>query len=322
MKRKRILMYSFKGGSGRTVCTTNIAYILAKEMERRVLCIDLDVESAGSSVLFEIDKEVAAGNCWTIQDALRGYQDSREYLEEEDDNVKRQTINLDRVDFPTSIWPKLSKEICVGKFGGYLRVIPARMMIRSTKLIKKPEEAQRPFETLMRRLDELGGKAPEIILFDSASGLQDTALLGLNNCNYLALFMRWSRQFVEGTINFIKLYLCNDEFCQRIHKIFLVPTVVPTQEPKGEEGKNLKERRKRLNDIILQGINIKAKREFGAPDEWIVLTDPIHECESLKWDDRIFLKNPKDLERKDVLEALDEYRNLANIMESASPHSH
>src|SRR5687767_604595 len=69
----KVLMYSFKGGAGRTVSTANIARVMAIESGRRVAVIDLDVESAGLSVLFKIDRKVENGECGTIQDILRGF---------------------------------------------------------------------------------------------------------------------------------------------------------------------------------------------------------------------------------------------------------
>ena len=69
----KVSMYSFKGGAGRTVTTANVARILSAERRKRVTVMDLDVESAGLSVLFGVDRKVESGECSTIQDVLRGF---------------------------------------------------------------------------------------------------------------------------------------------------------------------------------------------------------------------------------------------------------
>lgn len=55
---KVISFYSFKGGSGRTVCTANIIPLLAKELEASkespILVLDMDLDSAGLTHLLEL----------------------------------------------------------------------------------------------------------------------------------------------------------------------------------------------------------------------------------------------------------------------------
>ena len=41
-----ITFYSYKGGTGRTMALANVAWILASS-EKRVLCVDWDLESPG-----------------------------------------------------------------------------------------------------------------------------------------------------------------------------------------------------------------------------------------------------------------------------------
>src|SRR5258707_3708857 len=68
----RVLMYSFKGGAGRTVTTANVGYNLASALARRVLIIDLDMESAGAAVLFGTDGSLERSTeTLSIQDILR-----------------------------------------------------------------------------------------------------------------------------------------------------------------------------------------------------------------------------------------------------------
>lgn len=112
MPTTTVLMYSFKGGSGRTVTTANVAYLLASEFHKRVLVIDLDVESAGSSVLFGVEKEVHEGKIWAIDDVLRGKE-----------------FALHRADFESALWPRMHKRVFEAPSGGSLDVLPARIVL-------------------------------------------------------------------------------------------------------------------------------------------------------------------------------------------------
>ena len=68
----KILSYSYKGGTGRTTTTANIASILAKK-GKNVLCVDMDIEGPGLNVLFDIDqnKLIKEGHHF-LQDYLSG----------------------------------------------------------------------------------------------------------------------------------------------------------------------------------------------------------------------------------------------------------
>lgn len=298
-----MLMYSFKGGAGRTVTTGNIAYILAREMHRRVLCIDLDVESAGSSVLFDLQDEVLAGRCWTVQDVLRGY------VEAPDASGRKESIALNRADFETRIWPNMRRRLCESPKGGYLDVIPGRTILTTADERKSASDGgQQQFERLLQKIDGMRDR-PEIILYDSASGLQDTAMMGLANCHTLVMFVRWSRQFIYGTTRFLRHYILSKKFCPRIAKVFVVPTAVPAVDPQGRLREELDERRDELRKTIYV-VNQDAQ-PFGAGKDWVELLSPVYECSALKWDDRIFLKEGGTDQDGEIETVLRDYRQLA-----------
>jgi len=310
MASHKVLMYSFKGGAGRTVSMANIAYIMASEMGKRVVCIDLDIESAGASVLFGLQDEVRAGRCWTLQDVLRGYFDPPG-LGPKRREGGRQTITLGTANFEQQVWQQLARRIHTAADGGYLDFLPSRTIITA---LGEPRafsaSSMTIFERLLQKIDLLASP-PDYVLFDSASGLQDAATLGLHNCNTLVIFVRWSRQFVFGTIHFIRDYILTPTMTRRLANVLVVPTAVPVIPAGGALGEQVAKRKEDLVHTV-RSVNVDAVKKFEAQRaNWISVLDPIYECAGLKWDDRVFLmenSQPPDQETTTVLNA---YRSLA-----------
>jgi len=306
-------MYSFKGGAGRTVTTANVALILASELGRRLVLLDIDVESAGSSVLFGLDEAVRDGSCWSLQDILRGYHIDPN--KEDSDKDGRTSIEVHRKDFETNLWPKVHATAWAGK-NGYLKVLPAQIILRSDSEKVGYPEGQRNFEHLLMKIDTLQD-SPDIILYDSASGQQQTAMLGLLNCHILVIFVRWSRQFIIGTTQFLRKYVCQELFCRRVKKVLIVPTAVPRRRPPGRLSYELDTRERRFKEDISL-VNAKASHDFKAPAGWVELLDPIHECDALKWDDRIFLLEGAEYQQDaGVASLIEDYRALAHRIANA-----
>ncbi len=70
-----VSLYSYKGGSGRTVCTANLVGLLAKELnvteDKPILLLDMDLDSAGlTHVLREYDK--FSKSRWNVTNLLNG----------------------------------------------------------------------------------------------------------------------------------------------------------------------------------------------------------------------------------------------------------
>jgi cellulose biosynthesis protein BcsQ len=310
MTPTKILMYSFKGGSGRTTSTANVALVLAKDMARRVVLLDIDIESAGLSVLFKLDKPVREG-LWTIQDILRGYALGRKDLG--GGNRKNETIRVVRADFEASLWPKVHSTIWDGK-NAYLKVLPSQIVLRTDKEVKiSSNEGQHQFEQLLMQIDDLQD-FPEIVMLDSSSGQQDTAMFGLQNSHVVVIFVRWSRQFIVGTSQFLWEYICQDASCSKIERVFIVPTAVPARRPPGRLENELALREQQFKDTISL-VNDKARSNFGVDLGWIQLLEPIHECEALKWDDRVFLfEDDAFQDEPGVGDLMKDYRRLASTL--------
>lgn len=306
-------MYSFKGGAGRTVSTANVALILARELGRRVVLLDIDVESAGSSVLFGLDERVRQGSCWSIQDVLRGYAIGSN---DEGETRQRESIEVNRTDFESNLWPKMQSTVWAGK-DAYLKVLPSQIILRSEHELKVSyPEGQKKFEHLLMKIDGLQD-SPDLVMYDSASGQQATAMFGLMNSHILVVFVRWSRQFIIGTTQFLKRYICQERFCRRIKQVFIVPTAVPVGRPQGRLGAELARREEHFREDITL-VNGTAVRDFGVAPGWIQLLEPIHECEALKWDDRVFLLEDDNFQKEPgISELMQDYRQLAETLAAA-----
>lgn len=319
MPAQRVLMYSFKGGAGRTVTMANIGYILAKLMKLRVLCIDLDIESAGASVLFKCDKQVTTQHIWTLQDIMQGsYKTSTDIVE---------TIDLAIRDFAGSLWPRMHLQIFPqypvdNTEDGVLDFLPARSIIESEVApYYHDEDTQTNYENLLFKINSDTYSPPDIIIIDSASGTQDAASLGILNCDTLIIFMRWSRQFTEGTKRFIKQLASGKRHFSKdkIKRIFVVPTAVPELNtslniPSESRMKEAFTLRKDDLKAFVDNINSRIHHNYPhTPENIITILDPIPECHSLKWDDRIFLMD-EDALSDDDNKVVESYIRLAQII--------
>lgn len=294
----KVSMYSFKGGAGRTVTTANVARILSAERRKRVTVMDLDVESAGLSVLFGIDQKVESGVTSTIQDVLRGF------YAPETPGALADTINLSTPGFPET-WRRI--HVVPEGFSG-VAVVPSRRILSESNEAGAERDPKRNFGHLLIGLDQLPD-GPDFILFDSASGIQNTSLLALSNCDVLVVFFRWSRQFVRGTLQFLTWLteFRKNNGLSRLSRIIVVPTAVPLSAPRADAAVDVEARRADLANRIHK-CNVEARE-----DDWIVLGPPIPEADAMKWDDCIIGHDTKVTE-PELLAVVNAYRLLADML--------
>lgn len=179
---KTILMYSYKGGSGRTVVTAHVACRLAK-MGQRVLCIDFDVHGPGLRLVSDIRNQPE--NCF-LQDYMIGskgflldkavrnmkeYREYQSYLEDE----------------------------------GSLYILPASQDYNKQLQGLDFKEISK---NLQRLADEIVNKiiSPDILLIDSASGYNELSKAGLFLADHVIMFYKYSKQHLVGTISMIKFF--------------------------------------------------------------------------------------------------------------------
>ena len=167
----KVLFYSYKGGTGRTTDTANIAAVLAQR-GHKVMCIDMDIEGPGLSVLFELESEEGH----YLQDYLRMPEafDLEEAIIDVSAKKKEWAIDSGKLFFlPASV----GFEKPVNYIGE-----------RPRKLIKKLfEEIENSYNV-------------SFLLMDSPSGYGDMAALSMVFSDILLLYFKWSRQHLIGSI--------------------------------------------------------------------------------------------------------------------------
>lgn len=312
------LMHSFKGGAGRTVTTANVATILAKEMGKRVLLIDLDLESAGTTVLFNLEREVEdTRTCKSVQDILRG--------------EVRTDLAPDQF---REAWKNCHREVplnAAGKITGSLKVMPSRQRgfdhgERSAFEIADAK-AFRDFLDYVREIDEF-----DLVFVDAPAGIQGPALFGLQFCQHLCEFVRWTRQFTRGAEKFLSDINGIPE--NRIQSVLVVPVAVPEEKPDdegllkklGARANHFRSAVDRVDHDLVKILHAKESRVKFLRDvpvgsdlqDWTAFKRylaGISENPLLKWEDAVFgLDEYSGITSKFAAKAIEEYRLLANAI--------
>jgi septum site-determining protein MinD len=163
-----ISIHSFRGGTGKSNTTANVAMLLAAE-GRRVAVVDTDIQSPGIHVLFGIDQA-------TLDRSLNDYLWGRCRIEEAAHDVT----------------PSLGVD-----FEGRAFLVPSS--IKPTDIARVMHDGydvgllNEGFRDLIERLDL------DALLLDTHPGLNEETLLSIAMSNALAIIMRPDSQDYEGT---------------------------------------------------------------------------------------------------------------------------
>ena len=161
-----VSIHSFRGGTGKSNTTANVAALLAAE-GRRIGVVDTDIQSPGIHVLFGVDQE-------TLDYSLNDYLWGKCPIE----------------DAAIDVTPE-------GMEGGRVFLIPSS--IKPTDIARVMHDGydvgllNEGFRDLIDRL------ALDALLLDTHPGLNEETLLSLAMSNALAIVMRPDSQDYEGT---------------------------------------------------------------------------------------------------------------------------
>ncbi len=304
-------MYSYKGGAGRTVATANVAAVLTAELQKQVTCIDLDIDSAGLAVVLGVERRMhlAVDGCPVEGRRCAHGSPARRCLQ---DVLKRDAFVSDK-EFK-EWWPTLCFD--VGQERGLepdqLLFVPSRAAHHDSVEWRTLKQLGGPIDDLLTQVDLNTDHPPDFVLLDSASGLTDATAVGLSAADCVVVFMRWNRQFVEGTIDAVHFFLSrgaarapndiapsNGAGLDHIENIIIVPTAVPAIDV-GEQ---------MLLDLFRTN-EARLLVELGIGQRpGVELLPPIPESKLLKWDERILSFDGVDTDTE--LATLDGYRTLA-----------
>jgi septum site-determining protein MinD len=163
-----VSIHSFRGGTGKSNTTANIAAVLAAR-GRRVGVIDTDIQSPGIHILFGLSGD-------EITSSLNDYLwQGREIADAAHD-----------------VTPQAN-----GGAGGRIFLIPSSTKPGEiSRALREGYDAQRLTQGLRRLVDEL---ELDMLLIDTHPGLHEETLLSLVISNTLLIVMRPDQQDYEGT---------------------------------------------------------------------------------------------------------------------------
>ncbi|WP_234050848.1 MULTISPECIES: MinD/ParA family protein [unclassified Xanthobacter] len=166
-----ISTHSYRGGTGKSTITANIAYLLAAQGQR-VGVVDTDILSPGIHVLFGLDADTAH---FTLNDYLWGRC-----------AVEQAVIDVTANAFPAGA-PK----------GGSIHLLPSSMQAGEiARVLKEGFEVDllnEGFHTLCERLDL------DYLLIDTHPGVNEETLLSIAISDTLLLVLRPDHQDYQGT---------------------------------------------------------------------------------------------------------------------------
>src|SRR6266545_7543319 len=163
-----ISIHSFRGGTGKSNTTANLAAVLAAD-GLRIGVIDTDIQSPGIHILFGLaGEEITA----SLNDYLWHGRDIKDTAQD--------------------VTPSVGADIA-----GKLFLIPSSVKPGEiTRVLREGYDAQRLTQGLRRLVDELG---LDVLLIDTHPGLNEETLLSLVISHALLIVMRPDQQDYEGT---------------------------------------------------------------------------------------------------------------------------
>ena len=163
-----VSIHSFRGGTGKSNTTANVAAVLAGQ-GRRVGVIDTDIQSPGIHILFGLAGDEVTSS---LNDYLWGGGDIR--------------------DAAHDVTPEAN-----GGANGSIFLIPSSTKPGEiSRALREGYDAQRLTQGLRRFVDEL---QLDVLLIDTHPGLHEETLLSLVISNALLIVMRPDQQDYEGT---------------------------------------------------------------------------------------------------------------------------
>lgn len=163
-----VSIHSFRGGTGKSNTTANVAAVLAGQ-GRRVGVIDTDIQSPGIHILFGLAGDEVRSS---LNDYLWGGGEIREAAHD--------------------VTPQANGEI-----NGRIFLIPSSTKPGEiSRALREGYDAQRLTQGLRRFVDEL---ELDVLLIDTHPGLHEETLLSLVISNTLLIVMRPDQQDYEGT---------------------------------------------------------------------------------------------------------------------------
>ena len=222
---RTIMCYSFKGGSGRSTASANIAAALAK-LGQKVLVVDMDFEAPGLHFVFDIDVHPDMG----IQDFLKGY------------------IDIDRLDKEVVVDAKNKSDDVHFNNLDERSLLLLNASLRSTDIFSSISEEQ--LNDQMSKLKEYyDDKGFDFMILDAASGIREAFALSIDSSDHVLVFFRYSTQHVEGARRAIKLIKTIYDEDVSVQAIASGVPQLEAESDYSSTAKKIKEERRRIIEV-------------------------------------------------------------------------
>ena len=220
----KISFYSYKGGSGRSTTAWNTIQRLVEIMDPTVkepfVIVDTDVESAGSTFLYNAEKLFNSDRkYWSVQKRMTDSDDTN-YFEASDSEKE----NFFKGMHPVGIFFGLpeDKKAAVLLIGANLHRESAKAADVSGDSDNK-EQIKNFRKNIMKASKDCGAKA---LFFDTPSGTQFLARKSIEESEIVVCCMRPTSQFREGTRRQLIDFIQTDVRTNKKRKYILTPTAV------------------------------------------------------------------------------------------------
>jgi MinD-like ATPase involved in chromosome partitioning or flagellar assembly len=178
---KVISFYSFKGGTGRTTTTANVAAEIARR-GGNVVAIDLDIDGPGLEIVYDVQPEI------------------KHYIQ---DYLKDPTaVGLKEIVFD------LRKQAAFKQLPGELWLIPANLDVQSP-VNASSDIVHDCIAALIASLRSSTSPKFDYCIIDSQSGYTDLSAIVLDVSDHLFLLSKLSKQHIMGTVAY-------DQFLQHV----------------------------------------------------------------------------------------------------------
>ena len=171
---KIISVHSFRGGTGKSNSTANIASILASE-GRRVGIVDTDINSPGIHVLFNLDEEDMK---FSLNDYLWGKCDIKQAAVDVTGNLKNDPANQVEI-------------------SGQVFLIPSSMRVGEiARILREGYDVGLLNDGYQQIIEDLD---LDVLVIDTHPGVNEETLLSIAISDSLAIIMRPDSQDYQGT---------------------------------------------------------------------------------------------------------------------------
>jgi len=284
---KVVVMYSFKGGAGRTVCTANLAAPLADatgcSASRPLLLMDMDLDSAGLTILLE-------------QSDFHDFQKS---------NYTSSRVVCGEVDLGEREQYRACYEEGMRDVSDLVGARPNSVRFLGTEVVGRQEYTML-FDNALPKMKEFieycGEKKIGTLLIDSASGRQEAAQVSQRVADVVVYCCRLTEQFIYGTkVHLQRMLAACEDGDRRAPAVVLLPIAVPTvREPWEKIYANRKAELDRIVTTVPAAVLVKC------------LHDGVCEVESFKWVETVLARQAEATLTEDQIRARDGFRRLCD----------